>query len=995
VFLSAVVGTVAGAVFNDAFGQSMSIAGQLDVSPAGSADYRIPIGVPPGTGGMVPALAFEYSSHGANGILGVGWTLSGLPSIARCPGTVAQDGQDGRVDYSAGDRFCMQGQRLIAINGAYGAANTEYRTEIDGFTKIVSRGTEGTGPAWFEIKTKSGQTLEIGNTADSRILAQGKTTARAWTVNKIFDTKGNYLTVSYLVDAANGQVYPDRVDYTGNAAAGLAPYNSVRFVYEANDPRTDVPLIYHAGSLIRSTKRLSMVQTYAEAVKVNEYRFSYGYSVATGYSNLNSIALCDGANACLPATTFTYTGTNYITSPAVGGFTVNSNPATMNNQLLNYESTFSDFNGDGLQDIFWERTDAYDRTNGKRELWLSNTSGGFQRITNLMGLDDVWGTGTGTSTFKSHVGDFNGDQKADILWVQFSTAKVSNGTAAGSLVLWTSNGDGTFVVGNLASPNIVATGYEVHLGDFNSDGRTDIWWRNKSAKKRIMWMNTGGSGGTFQVTTNVMGADGTFPAGTSQQCSFVASDPTPHPDPWEFIYFLADFEGDGKDDVFWHHNTTYHDNAVNKVCANTRVGQWRKTLDGAATPFVLGTMQHRCTYNGSFPDGSNSDDVSTVCKYATAGLIPADFNGDGKTDVYWQGLDWRTIWMSTGAPPSTSSLLHFQVTDTATPDGAFNIFLNLNGQNGQSTYYTPMLFDFNADGKTDIMFSNVGNTSRYLWISKGDGTFIQLLNVANRNGVKPGTIAFVTDLNGDGKADVFWDTHDSYGRSTGKNRELWLSDGIPSDLLKTVTDGLGIVTTVTYGPLTKGGPVYAKDANATYPLLDIQGPLYVVTRVDTDDGIGGTYSMTFSYAGAKADQSGRGFLGFRQRVKTDLRTNIAEISTYRQDFPYLSVLANEEKKLGALLLNRTINTHNAVNLGGTRHFVGVSQSQTASWDLNGTAMPTTTTTYQYDAFGNPTQIVVTGSDNTVRTTTNTYDNDIVNWYLGRLKRATVTNTVIP
>jgi len=42
--------------------------------------------------------------------------------------------------------------------------------------------------------------MEFGNTTDSRILAQGKTTARSWAVNKISDTKGNFLTVTELAD---------------------------------------------------------------------------------------------------------------------------------------------------------------------------------------------------------------------------------------------------------------------------------------------------------------------------------------------------------------------------------------------------------------------------------------------------------------------------------------------------------------------------------------------------------------------------------------------------------------------------------------------------------------------------------------------------------------------------------------------------------------------------------------------------------------------------
>src|SRR5262249_9601128 len=236
--------------------QTMSLPGKFEVGAAGAATYTIPIAVPPGTAGMVPALTLEYNSQSgnsnawlANGILGVGWSLGGLPAIGRCPRTLAQDGVNGAVNYDANDRFCLDGQRLIAISGTYGADGAEYHTEIESFSKIISHGTAGTGPAWFEVRTKTGQILQFGNTTTSRILAQFKPTARSWGVNKVSDTKGNYFTVSYLTDPDDGESYVTRLDYTGNDAAGLAAYNSVRFVYDFNglDSR-----IYHAGSQIRT-----------------------------------------------------------------------------------------------------------------------------------------------------------------------------------------------------------------------------------------------------------------------------------------------------------------------------------------------------------------------------------------------------------------------------------------------------------------------------------------------------------------------------------------------------------------------------------------------------------------------------------------------------------------------------------------------------------------------------------------------------------------------
>src|SRR6185503_7906548 len=117
---------------------------------------------------MEPKLALVYNSQSGNGLLGVGWNLEGLSSITRCPRTMAQDGVRGAINYDANDRFCLDGQRHMAISGTYGADGTEYRTERESFTKVISYGTAGNGPVWFEVRTKDGRVLDYGHTDDSR-----------------------------------------------------------------------------------------------------------------------------------------------------------------------------------------------------------------------------------------------------------------------------------------------------------------------------------------------------------------------------------------------------------------------------------------------------------------------------------------------------------------------------------------------------------------------------------------------------------------------------------------------------------------------------------------------------------------------------------------------------------------------------------------------------------------------------------------------------------
>jgi hypothetical protein len=349
-----------------------------------------------------------------------------------------------------------------------------------------------------------------------------------------------------------------------------------------------------------------------------------------------------------------------------------------------------------------------------------------------------------------------------------------------------------------------------------------------------------------------------------------------------------------------------------------------------------------------------------------------DVNGDGLADIV---AGDGTVWISTGtgflAPqnwaPSTTVSLWFVGTG-----------------------------DVNGDGYADLMMVD-GNNNLYVayssGISFGSGwTNLGAAPSAQDAGNDPLVFG---DVNGDGRMDVIaW---------SGKVR---LATTPTPDLIVNITSGLGAVTTITYKPLTDAS-VYTPDTGSVYPVRDVkqQGPIYVVSQVQTSNGIGGVTTTNYSYGGLKADLTGRGSLGFRLLQVTQADTGLVTKTLYRQDWPYVGLPTVVTKSLpgsgnGGLLkqVNNSFGCTDFVNTSGCtvaigrRYFPFSSQSTESSWDLSGTALPTVTTTTQYDAWGNATQVVVGTGDGYSKTTSNTYTNDITNWFLGRLTSSSVTST---
>src|SRR2546423_67429 len=269
------------------------IEGKFTVDQNGSAVYSIPLQVPPGTHTMEPELSLVYHSALTNGLMGVGWSLHGLSAIKRVGATPARDGYRGGVHYDARDRFALDGQRLMAVEGDYGAPGAIYHTEIESWRKITPVYAGGTdaahGPSAFIVYTKEGHRYEYGTSPDAQVrVAAGHAAVRVWALNKITDLNGNFLTMRYERDPATGAYYPSRIDYTGNV--GLATRRAVVFAYES---REDVEPRYEAGFAIHDTLRLKRVQPLVDGRALLTYTLDYQRARATRRSQLTRITLSD------------------------------------------------------------------------------------------------------------------------------------------------------------------------------------------------------------------------------------------------------------------------------------------------------------------------------------------------------------------------------------------------------------------------------------------------------------------------------------------------------------------------------------------------------------------------------------------------------------------------------------------------------------------------------------------------------------------------------
>lgn len=848
------------------------IASSVTVSTSGDANLALSLILPPGIANTGPSLSIGYSSAQPNGTLGVGMQLQGLSTITRVGANVSQDGFRGGVNYDANDRFALDGERLIVIQGQYGAPGSVYRTEIESWRQVIANGDPrgqpcGSGPCTFTVYSADGSTKTYGGAGNSAVLAMGQADVRVWGLSSVITSNGNttllqYLPVPYAGGTQDGQLYPGSIAYSSNGA--LQASRSLTFEWEARD---DVDASYQGGSAYSTTARLHSITAYVQQQAVRQYRIAYGYAPVTSRSRVNSVVECssDTGQECLPDTTLGWQDVQASFSA----------PASWSGDFVppiwtaSYPRQLADVNGDGRLDIVGFGTDT--------EVGLANATGsGFLASAS-------WNSGFGspawTSSTPRQLADVNGDGLADV--VGFAATGVMVAPSSGSAFdasLWSSAAYAYFGSDPSAGGWSLSQNPRM-IADVNGDGLADIvGFLGTSGSANGVWVGCS-QGSSFQVPSVWNASDFT---GASWYSST------------DQMRVLGDVNGDGLADIVGF--------GANSVLVGLSTG---KPAAGASSGCAAGSSFDTTAW----PQNASGFNFFTLGQGWTVGSNPrqlADVNGDGLMDI---------VGFRNGVQVALSNGRGFDAPTT------WNAGFSIESVPSWSSSQPRVLADIDGDGLPDII--GVGSQSMggvNVALSTGSAFVSGVFDSAALANILPGngaTTVLFGDVSGDGLTDVV-----SLGTLFTDATQVYVgvSPGPQPDLVVEVDNGQGNLAQLDYVSLalsavytqsektdvsaatafTASPATVYNSQSATYPVQPVVSPRRVVVsglsnRSLVDGDLPSySYSDNYSYSNGLYDVLAQRWLGFQSRTVDHASTGAQEVQTYSQVWPTQSqVLTND------------------------------------------------------------------------------------------------------
>jgi RHS repeat-associated protein len=642
-------------------------AAQFSVTPTGGASYNIPLWNPPGARDIEPHLALHYLSGGPDGLMGPGWSVTGLSAVTRCNHTWAQDGAAGPVTLSGSDALCLDGARLVPVTGytaycpggtPYGSPAT-YETALADFSLVSACGIAGNGPAYFEVQGKDGRYYEYGNGRNSEIYASKAATPFAWGLDKVSDRQGNNMVLTYVSGAT--VLMPSTIQYTQTPSTGSSYPYEVAFSYSSRPDGTSTTKEI-AGYTVSDADVLTLVNVLSAGTSVRQYQLTYSSSPTTERPLLSFVQECGGSAGtdCLRPTNITY-------QPGADGWS-----GTPSSTGIAAQGGYIpvDLNGDGIPDAL------YGKVSGSSVVW-------YARIATSSGFGPEIATGaTTTGGVQPIVGAFTGTSKQEFL--------VPSGNY---LSIFTYNGSG-FTQG---PTNATACCYDF-AADWDGDGLPDLVSNASNAVSVLRNTTQPGGAVAFASSSTIVYY---YPTDTYSAAVLYPTRAT-----------TADFNGDGRADLVVQYATydqygyvyTYYadvllSNGFSQFASDASLYQ-----GGAGGPsfpqFEFGDWNgDGCTdiiatsaiYVSDCAGGFNqiAAPVPNTSNGTPAAILTVDWDGDGQTDRLYADPT-TNMWMvqrSTGGQPETA-------VSTGIPAPSTRSFF---------------VVDQNSDGQADLGYVDTAN----------------------------------------------------------------------------------------------------------------------------------------------------------------------------------------------------------------------------------------------------------------------------------------------
>ncbi len=252
-------------------------------TPTGAKIYTVPLNLCPGINGFEPSISLVYNSQSASGIMGIGWTLTGLSTIERTTKNIYYDNTVSGISGNPDDSFLLDGMRLLPVKKELN--KILYETER-GSIKVTAN-TQGNNISSFEVFYPNGVN------ASYKQVKSGQN-AVIYRIHIMTDLNGNSVSYSYK---------------TTDETISKISYNDVTIDFNYTS-REDLVKIFSGGKNYDLNTLLSSISIKKSNTEVGKYSFTY--RTKNDISCLRKIDYTECGKSYQPLT-FAY-GKNYSAS---------------------------------------------------------------------------------------------------------------------------------------------------------------------------------------------------------------------------------------------------------------------------------------------------------------------------------------------------------------------------------------------------------------------------------------------------------------------------------------------------------------------------------------------------------------------------------------------------------------------------------------------------------------------------------------------------------